>query len=141
MKEKNFQTEFGKRNTVHGVFELKLCKQRSLPFNSVAKHQVRSLSNAENNGIYHKISDTPVSWQKNQRFTRSKPFDCFYLKCDAYVVIMFYEPRKKKNVYYIRIVDWIDMQRRYERKSITEDMAKKVARYIVSYNKKQEVLQ
>ena len=43
MKEANFQTQFGKRNSIHGVFELKFTKGKSIPFNALAEHQEKTL--------------------------------------------------------------------------------------------------
>ena len=159
--EKNFQQEFKTNNTLFGCFELKLCKGFSIPFASIAEHQIKALLAVQSQkGLYHKISDQPVSIQEGadqkatlfeaflagqtgqpfptqekpgkekMRFTRPKPFDCFYLgEIPAYVVIMFYLPRKKKNVYYIYIDDFLAMRDEATRKSITETMAEEYCRY------------
>jgi penicillin-binding protein-related factor A (putative recombinase) len=125
MKERDFQTEFGKRNKIIGVFELKFCKGKSLPFSALADHQEKALLAASSSsGLYHKISDFPVFAGSKVRFNRPKPFDCVYLSnMDAYVVIMWWVPRKKKMVYYIDIDDFINMRDQADRKSITEEMA------------------
>jgi len=96
-------------------------------------------------GLYYKIADTPVSWQKEEdlaepkkpfRFTRPAPFDCFFLRAiPAYVVVMFYKPRAKKNVYYIRVDDFINMVNDADRKSMTEEMAGNYAEHVESYLK------
>ncbi|RLC34407.1 hypothetical protein DRH14_03040 [Candidatus Shapirobacteria bacterium] len=153
MKEKHFQTEFKNNNTLYGCFELKLCKGKSLPFSAVADHQIKALLAVKSpKGLYHKLTDQPVSiLQENEkdkkdkkkdkknvkmRFTRPKPFDCFYLgKQDAYIVVMFYVPRKKKNVYYIDIDDFLRMKKTASRKSFTEEMALKVCRFQKNYLK------
>ena len=123
MKERDFQTLFSKRNTIHGVFELKFTKGKSLPFNSLAEHQEKALLDVAGDGHFHKISDFPIFANSGARFNRPKPFDCFYLsQTMAFVVVMFWIPRKKKNVYYIKIEDWIEMRERAERKSATEEM-------------------
>lgn len=138
MKERDFQTQFGKRNTIHGVFELKFTKGKSLPFNSLAEHQEKALLATSGDGLFHKITDQPVFANSGVRFTRPKPFDCFRLsQTMAYVVIMFWTPRKKKNVYYIKIEDWIEMRDRADRKSATEDMALKNATVFEDYTKKE----
>jgi len=97
MKESNFQTEFGKRNTTVGFFELKFCKGKSLPFSALAEHQEKALLAAAHEGLYYKISDFPVFANNKMRFNRPKPFDCFYIVAQpAFVVVMFWEIRKKK---------------------------------------------
>ena len=43
MKESDFQTAFRDKNTMPGVFELKFCKGKSLPFSALAAHQEEAL--------------------------------------------------------------------------------------------------
>ncbi|MCK4499490.1 hypothetical protein KAU11_03285 [Candidatus Babeliales bacterium] len=140
MREKDFQTQFAKKNTLSGVFELKFCKGTSLPFSSLAEHQEKALLAATSKeGLFHKITDAPFfkDAHNKMRFTRPKPFDCFYLQyIPAYVVVMWWEPRKKKNVYYIPIYAWISMRELVKRKSITEQMAEDGASRTESYLKK-----
>ncbi len=137
-KEKNFQTEFKTQNKIFGIFELKLCKGTSLPFSAVADHQIKALLDVSSGeGLYHKISDSPIFAGHKTRFTKPKPFDCFNLVgMDAYIVIMFYTLRKKKNVYYIFIDKFIDMENQAKRKSITEEMAATAAIDRKSYLKR-----
>ena len=125
MKERDFQTLFGKHNPLLGIFELKFCKGKSLPFSALADHQEEALLAVSSaTGFYHKITDQPVFAESKVRFTRQKPFDCFHLSdIPAYVVICFWTPRKKKIAYYIRIADWIKMRDEADRKSVTEGMA------------------
>ena len=140
MKEAQFQTEFGKRNTLVGVFELKFCKGNSLPFSALAKHQEQALLDASSNtGLYHKITDSPFfkDPRGKMRFTWPKPFDAFLLKnINAYVVIMWWVPRTKKMVYYIEIKDWLEMREYANRKSATEKMAAEYAEAIQDYKKR-----
>jgi len=139
MKEKNFQSEFKKNNRMTGMFELKLCKGVSLPFSSVKRHQEEALLAATTmEGFYHKLADQPVSAIKgaNVRFTLPKPFDCFLVKnTHAYVVIMFYVPRKKKMVYYVPIKSFLKMKDSSERKSMTESMLVRYAVLVKSWLK------
>lgn len=123
MKEKDLQTLFGRKNKVHGVFELKIVKGKSMPFSAVADHQVNALKDVSGTGLYHKISD--ASYDR-------KPFDCFFL-CDtpAYVVPVWYVPRKRKTAYYIRIDTFLSAWSNSERKSLTEDTAKLCADYSI----------
>lgn len=135
MKEKNIQTEFGKRNSIIGMFELKLCKGTSLPFSALAEHQEQALLDVSSDiGLYEKISDFPVFAGSKARFNRKKPFDAFFLKnIPAYVVLAFYVPRKKKLLYYIPIANFVKMREESVRKSITEEMAKTYTAHIVDY--------
>ncbi len=130
MKEKDFQIEFKNKNTVHGCFELKFCKGTSLPFSRLEDHQEKALLGASTaKGVYHKISDEARS---------QKPFDCFNLiGVPGYVVVMFWTPYKKKNVYYIFISEWIKMRKEADRKSMTEDMARKYCDIYQDYRKSQ----
>jgi len=137
MKEKHIQSEFGKRNTIFGVFELKLCKGKSIRWDAVSEHQIDALlSISTGKGFYHKITDPPVYSGMKTRFNAKRPFDCFNLRhADAYVVVCFYEPRKKKNLYYIRIGVYLEHMRRAERRSYREDEAALMACKIESYLK------
>jgi len=127
MREAQFQTEFKKRNQIHGCFELKLCKGTSLSFSSIKEHQKQALLDISSNiGLYWKIADAPFfkDEKARMRFTKPKPFDSFLLKdISAYIVVMFYTPRKKKNVIYIDIERFIRMEEETTRKSFTEQMA------------------
>ena len=132
MKERDFQAEFGKRNLIIGVFELKFCKGKSIRFDSVAEHQEAALLAVEGDGLYHKITDQP--FLKDMNFQRKKPFDCFNLAgIPAYVVIMWWIPRKKKNVYYIPINKWCCFRDKADKKSITEEMAAAIAMFTEDY--------
>ena len=142
IKEANFQSEFGQRNDVVGIFELKLAKTNRLPFSAIKEHQERALLQANSGaGLYHKISDAPFfkDEKKRMRFTKPKPFDCMFLKnIPAYVVVMFWESRKKKMVYLISIKDFIKMREESEKKSFSEAEAEDYSEIIVDYMKKVE---
>ena len=140
MKESNIQTLFSKyleANRPEGprAYELKLCKGTSLAFNAVREHQVEALvAAATAHGLYHKITDQPVSWTKaNTRFNRPKPFDCFFIsRAKAYIAICFYVPRKPKKLIMINIFDWNRCKGVSERKSITKEMAIEIAEEIIT---------
>jgi len=140
MKEKDFQTLFGKLNDIPGIFELKLAKTKRLPFSAIKEHQVKALVQASSgSGLYHKIADSPFfkDPKARMRFTKPKPADCIFLRdFPAYVVVMFYVKRKQKNVYYIHIEDFLRMRDESEMKSFTEAMAEDYAEIIVDYTKK-----
>ena len=78
------------------VYELKFTKHTSLPFDSVKEHQIKGLKQAEEKGIYHKIQDMPWGTTDKFRFTLKKPFDCFFVRATAFVVIWYYVPRATK---------------------------------------------
>lgn len=136
MKEVNIQTLLGKWLQDNGketaAYELKLCKGTSLPFSSVKEHQIEGLKAVGDRGLYHKISDAPIFGGNKTRFNHPKPFDCAFLKGEAYVVICFYIVRKQKATYFIRVDDFIAMKKIVTRKSITEPMAKEVAEFVVN---------
>lgn len=81
-----------------------------------------------NEGFYYKISDTGY----NQRFIPQKPFDCFNLKnIDAFVVVCWYVPRKKKTLYYIRVELFKHKKENSKMKSFTELEAAAMATHIL----------
>jgi len=133
MKERDFQTLFGKHNPLFGIFELKFCKSKSLPFSALADHQEEALlAVSSGEGFYHKITDQPVFAESKVRFTRQKPFDCFKIAhTPAYVVVCFWTSRKKKMAYYILISDWIEMREEADRKSLTERMAMEYSEFVI----------
>ena len=137
MKEKEMQTLFGKNLRMYPpnqseAYELKICKGKALPFDAVKKHQIEGLIDATN-GLYHKISDSPIFAGNMTRFTKPKPFDCLYLiSALGNVVILFYKPRKPKLTYVIDIYEFLSEKKRSKRKSLTEDRAKAIAHKIIT---------
>jgi hypothetical protein len=133
MKERDIQTVFRDHNKYTGIFELKLCKGTSIPFNAVKDHQRTALSLVSGNvGLFYKIPDTPIFTGSQSRFSALKPFDCFMLaEQPAFVVICHYEPRKFKRFYYIPI--WVFLQEEQEsvRKSLTMQRAGEIAQYMM----------
>ena len=122
MKESDFQTLFtkwAKKNAKRSTaYELKICKEKSLPYTRIEEHQVAALYKAKHDTLFHKISDMSLGY---------KPFDCFALSgADAYVVIMFYRPGHRRYCYAIDIDEWIEYQVESPRKSITEAEAKRI---------------
>lgn len=121
MKEKDFQTKFTRwlrYRYLHGsgAFELKICHEKSLPFSAVQTHQEEALASVAREGIEYKIPDDTRG---------TKPFDCFSLRGEAYVVIMFYK-RGCNEFYMIDIDRWLQERATSSRKSLTEDRAKKI---------------
>ncbi len=123
MTEANIQTLFSKymNNMLPCgtcAYELKLVKGKSKPFDCVAEHQIKALLSVEVGRFYYKIPDTAAI----SGYTSPKPFDCMTMAGKAYVVPVFYIPRKRKTAYLIKVADWIGMQENADRKSFTEDM-------------------
>lgn len=121
MKEKNFQTEFTKwakyRFKGSGVFELKICKEKSMPFGVVQEHQINALKLSKHDSVVYKIPDGSYD---------QKPFDCFRVeKVSAYVVVIFYR-RGQKEFFMIDIDDFIKEKETSDRKSLTEDRAREL---------------
>ncbi len=132
MKEKDIQTLLSKKHTIHGVFELKICKKKRFPFNAVKEHQKEALWFCANEGFFHKISDFPMFKESKTRFNRKKPFDFFYLeKTPAYIIICFYVPRRRKTCYYVSIGDWELEEDISTMKSITEDEIEQISTHIL----------
>lgn len=132
MRESDMQTIFGKyirtyKPRVPAVFELKISKGPSLPFNSVKEHQIEALQSVTGGGFYHKLIDPPVFGNMQTRFNAPRPFDCFYLiGIEAFIVIWFYHPGKKKEFIFISISRFIAERDTSARKSLTEARAKEI---------------
>jgi hypothetical protein len=122
MRESIFQTEFLKwikyqSKLKTAVFELKLTKGISLPFDAVLPHQLDSLLNAKHRKLGYKIPDDSVGY---------KPFDSFVVsKVPAYIVVRFYK-RGDKKFYMIDVDDWVLESEKSKRKSITEERAAEI---------------
>ena len=130
MNESQITTLFAKKNKVHGVFELKIAKKKSIRFDSVKDHQRKALLKVSNKGLFHKISDFPMFSGSKTRFNFQKPFDAFYLKdTPSFVVICWYTPRKPREYYYILIEDWLEEERVSKRKSITKERSYEISLY------------
>lgn len=120
MKEKDVQRIFNARNNLIGAFELKLVKQKknggvmSIAFNALQEHQKKALLEVTECGHFHRIADS------GHGFTLPKPFDCFKIQGDAYVVIVFVIPRKSKRFFYIPIHKWCELESTHPKKSIRE---------------------
>lgn len=140
MKEKDLQAIFGRKNTVHGVFELKMVKGPSKAFKDVEDHQIEALLRVSGNeGVYHKVADQTIGRKGGFGASLKKPFDCFFLKnTPAFVVPIFYVPRKRKTAYYIPIDDFIIMRVMADRKSFTEEMARAHSYHVVELQEKKK---
>lgn len=101
-------------------FELKITKGKSLPLSRIEAHQMYYLNKAENGGFAYKISDQSLGM---------KPWDCMWFMGDAYVVVLFYEPRKKKVLYVIPVKALHWHAQSSGKKSINEQDALNISHY------------
>lgn len=129
MKESDMQTIFTRwlsknRPSIPTAYELKITKTNSLPFKRLYEHQKINLLKVIGQGKYYKIPDM----QSATGFSNRKPFDCFFLKGEAYVVVWYYKPRKRREFIFIPIEKWIETEKTYHRKSLLEEDAKKIGR-------------
>ena len=93
------------------VFEVKVSREKSLPYSAVKPHQVRALKTAGNKFIY-KIPD----------LGGQNPCDLVTItEAPGYVVIFFYKPYKPKIFYMIEISQFEYLKATSKRKSITEE--------------------
>lgn len=127
MKEKDMAGYMGRfirefHPTASSCYEYKLVKQRAFRFDSVAPHQVDALLQSISGGFYRKEPDMAAI----SGFSGQKPFDAYYMVAkEAFVVVMFYEPRKPKAVFFIPIKEFINLRKVWPRKSIRkEDLLK-----------------
>lgn len=129
MVERDMQTFFGKHIQAFPpkqteVYELKIVKGTSIPFNAVQEHQLQALFKASEDSIYHKITDQPWLPNRPNSFTSKKPFDCFVIvKAKAFIVLWFYKPRQPKIFIKIPIKAWYQEMLKSSRKSLTEERA------------------
>lgn len=119
------------------VYELKISKGNSLPFDSVQEHQIIALVNAENDGLYHKITDPPIFYGGKMRFNVPRPFDCMFLiKAKAFIILWFYHERQKKVFIKIPISIFLKEKNLSERKSLTEQRALEIGKpFLLNYPK------
>jgi len=118
MKEATFQTNFNRWLKYNwdqtAKFELKICKEKSLPYSVLKQHQRDALKNEK---VIFKIPD----------LGSQNPFDCFMLhKVPGYVVIQFYKHGEKK-FYIINIKDFERYEKASPSKSIREPEANNIA--------------
>jgi len=119
MTERQLTSEFANYLKKHPredteVYEFKMVKSKSFALSSVKEHQIKGLYDALE-GLWHKISDSPIFAGMNSKFTKQKPFDAVFIKARrAYVVPIFYEPRKFKKVFLIPVREFV----KFEGKSI-----------------------
>lgn len=129
MTERQMITLFGRYVFKHPskeseVYELKVTSKKAIGFKELKSHQREALKKVELEGLYYRITDQPWIKDRPYVYTLKKPFDCFFVKCKAYVVVCFYKPRKPKVFYKIRISDFLMMENLTKRKSFTEEKVK-----------------
>lgn len=119
------------------VYELKICKQKRLPFSSVQPHQREALEQVEEGHFVWKITDNPIFTGSQTRFHTKKPFDSFcFVRAKAYVVFFWYVPRKPKYFYKIPIRRFLELEAGHTHKSLTEQDAERVGiKYFIEPSK------
>lgn len=112
------------------VYELKISRNPSLPFDSLQEHQAKALLDAKK-GLFHKLTDPPVFYGGQMRFNVPRPFDCMFLtNIEGFVIIWFYKPRTPKVFYKIPIKVFLHERDISDRKSITEQKTRELGQPI-----------
>lgn len=123
---RHYLTEHPPRVTLS--YELKLInleKTKSFAFDRVAPHQIEGLL-ASTEGLWHKLVDNlNYSPSRGARSPSNKPFDGLWIVAkEAYVGIVFYQPRKYKHLYLIPVKDFVELKNSWKLKSIREEQLK-----------------
>jgi hypothetical protein len=96
------------------VFEAKICKEKSIPFDAVVDHQIAALYQAKHATFNFKIPD--AGW--------TNPFDGFqFYRSPAFVVIFWYQHRNDKRFTMIDIDMFCEEKQKSDRKSLTFERA------------------
>ena len=112
MTEKSLTSLFAKYIKLHPrenteCFEFKMVKSKSFNIKVVKQHQIDGLLSA-GEGVWHKISDSPIYAGMKTRFTLQKPFDGVFIKSQRnYVCPIFYQPHSYKKVFLIPIKEFL----------------------------------
>lgn len=126
MNERSFYPKFKTWIAEHQpedtcTFEIKFLnysKNKSFAFNRVEEHQVLNLMTSLE-GLYVRIADQPYV---NNGYQQKKPFDSVLIKAkDAFVVIVFWNPRKWTVGFLVPVEDFVKMKDSSVKKSISFD--------------------
>jgi hypothetical protein len=123
MTEAKFQSEYNKWKAVNMRItcaeELKVAREERLKIRDIAPHQLANLKNAKHGFIQHKIPD----------LGEQNPFDSFSLcEVPAYLIVLFYVPRRPKNFYIIDIDSFLGFMDDFpHKKSLTEEDCAKIS--------------
>lgn len=113
-----------------GAYELKLVKlkrDKSFPFSRVALHQYDGLIEIKHKGKYIPLPNTSFFDRRLQKKKgHKKPCDFFIIKIPSWIIICFYEERKKKLLYFIDIDKFIEYKNKSLKKSINEQECNKI---------------
>lgn len=121
MKESIFTTKFMHwyvASDIEGAVEVKLTKTGRLRTHDVRPNQVIGLNAYKNHYLTYKIPDEGMS---------TKPFDLLKARGPAWLVVMFYTPRKQEFVM-IDIDEFAKIYYNEDIKSITEAEAIKIGK-------------
>lgn len=117
-----FRNKLRERNLPNtSVFELKIVKSKRFALSSVHEHQIAGLLGALQ-GLVLRIADQPFV---KGGYQQKKSFDMVWFnRADAFVVPVFYLPRKKKTAYLIPVKSFQEHVKSHV-KSLKEDELKK----------------
>lgn len=102
------------------AFEAKICKTKSLPFDSVKTHQENALYAVKHGIFNYKIPDTAYS---------PLPFDGFmFFRAKAYVIIFWYQKKGDRRITIIDIDFWLEKKQSSPKKSLTFTEACEIGR-------------
>lgn len=139
MKESVFQSQFGKwvrsdlarARSMFGdcaAFELKVERGGTFNRKKIQAHQFEGLALAAGNGLFHKISDSPIFKGMKTRFTAPKCFDCLLMSnASVWIVIAFYKKGqsiKERTVVAVRPADLLSHPTGSIKKTEMEEMGK-----------------
>lgn len=101
------------------ALEIKFTRTGSIPFKAVVEHQRQGLLHAKTGSVVFKIPDLGLQ----------NPFDAFVLRnTEAWVVAVYYEPRRPKIAVFVDIEAWITEESWSERKSLTLERAQAIGK-------------
>lgn len=100
--------------------ELKICKEKSLPFSAVKDHQKSAL---------YRVKHGLFNWKISDYSRETKPFDMFQMAREsAYIIIFWYWKRGDKRMSIIDIDRWLEEENKSQRKSITYERSCEIGR-------------
>lgn len=107
-----------------GGLEVKMTKNGRFRFESVEKHQIKWLKQAQIR-VLGRIDDSIGG------IGRQKPFDFYMLVSGlSYIAICFYKPRKPKILYWITLDTFLKAEKTHNKRSLKEEDCQKLADFV-----------